>query len=1007
MAEALIAVGLAGNIVQFISFWGTLMSKSEEIYKSTNGALVEHLELEAITTHLDRLVTAMAMRTGPPAETESEKQLQDLCRQCRDRAEELLRAVTKLKVNGKSKKWRSFRQALNSVWSSDRINFLSARLEAFRRQVDTTLLVVLREQSARANRDQAQKLESINDTLINIGLSTKQWQKDLVETLHRENWQPENPRDIEAFSTELSSAAKAQLEDRATSNIMHLLDFYERPDRFERIKEAHTKTFEWIFRRGSVLQEAEQPALGQISTLPSQKTYWHSFADWLESDGSIYWITGKPGSGKSTLMKFIQNDSRTVAHLQGWISGYELIQAGWFFWNSGTAIQMSRMGLLQALLYQLLEKHPELIAQIFPRRWKSHELFGTDLRPLTWLELVDGLKKIILQTQFRYFFVIDGLDEFDGDTSELLELLMKIAASPNVKVCVASRPWLIFEEALKGQPMLQLQYLTTGDIELYASQKLLNNSMFAAWQTQNHGEAFMIFQTIKCKAAGVFLWVYLVVSSLLEGLRDGDRPSDLRKRVEELPSDLEELFKKILSNLEPRHFDQASQLLQIVEAALAPLSLLSLYFAEEGFDMSLTSEVRPLTTDEISSKVEIMRRRILSRCKGLLEPRYIRSESSIQSQENDKEGGEVSYLHRTVKDFLQSQEIWDYIVAGTGSSFDPNRSLCGACVFRLKTMAPGEDMIRRIWRIMPLCMKYAKALEESSGEPQVLFLHELDRLASWFLDGPEEIHVPQGNTLVMSPVKDSTHWTELAPVLVGDVQLGQSSRSILEYALGFKLYLYVDWRLSHDIPVTYDLCGRSFLSGAIEGRDLPLVELLLKHKADPNRPEPTAPNLSPWYCAIMMPEWDRCWRSDSWLLPSEAVGPAREAALDKIARIVELLLLNGADPWITLPAKFRECDHCLQVTSRAQPFNADQLVRQIFSQWSNEWTNHLLKLLEDKRRSSPGRSALDVPKEFICLECQRRMYQQVKSQDTAFQVSTRRRSRLYKWMKDVFSSPTK
>lgn len=1037
MADPLTAVGLAGNIVQFVSFCGDLISRGQEIYRSADGALVEHLELEAITTHLDRLVIGM-MRLGLPAETESEKQLEDLCRQCRAAAQELLQAVRNLKVDGKSKKWKSFRQALNSIWSSDRIHSLSARLEAFRRQIDTTLIVLLREQNALANRDHAQQLGKINDNLTNMGVSTKQWQKDLIETLHRENWQPQNPRDIAAFSTELSSAAEAERERRATSNIMHLLDFYERLDRYERIKEAHAKTFGWIFRRGNVLQEAGQPSLRRASALPHRNTYWHSFTDWLESNGSIYWITGKPGSGKSTLMKFINNDPRTVAHLQDWTSGSELIQAGWFFWNSGTTIQMSRMGLLQALLYQCLEQHPKLMAQVFPRRWKSHELFGTDLHPLTWPELVDAFKNLTSQSQFqfRYFFIIDGLDEFDGDTSELIDWLMKVAASPNVKICVASRPWLIFEETFEGQPKLKLQYLTAGDIELYASQKLLNNTMFAAWQMQNEEEALGIIQVITDKASGVFLWVYLVVSSLLAGLRDGDRPADLSKRVEELPSDLEHLFKKILDNLEPRHFEQASQLMQIVRAALVPLSLLALYFAEEGFDMSLIAEVRPLSPDEIRSIVEIMRRRILSRCKGLLEPRYVRSESSIQTQENDKEGGEVSYLHRTVKDFLDSKEIWDYILSGTGSSFDPNLSLCGACVFRLKTMTLGGDMIRRIWRVIPLCMRYAKALEESSGKPPVLFLDELDRVASWIVDGPEEIRVSQGNTLVMSPTEDSTlgrHWTGLAPVMVGDVQVGQSSRSIFEYALGFKIYLYVDWRLSRDIPITYILCGRSLLISAIEAREISLIKLLLKHKADPNRPEPIAPHLSPWYCILMMPDWDRLWSSDFWIFLSEAAEPAREAMLDKIAQIVELLLLNGADPWISLPAKFRACDHCRQVTSKARPFTADELVQQIFSRWSIERTDQLLTLLEDKRRSRTRQLALDVPKEFICPECQRRISQQVEGRKATLQAltlndpipasrnmpspspslatensaSTKKRQRFSKHIKDFFSSSTK
>jgi putative ribosome biogenesis GTPase RsgA len=45
------------------------------------------------------------------------------------------------------------------------------------------------------------------------------------------------------------------------------------------------------------------------------------FADWLENDGGIYWIAGKAGSGKSTLMKYLwprayQQDSPEMGRAQ-------------------------------------------------------------------------------------------------------------------------------------------------------------------------------------------------------------------------------------------------------------------------------------------------------------------------------------------------------------------------------------------------------------------------------------------------------------------------------------------------------------------------------------------------------------------------------------------------------------------------------------------------------------------------------------------------------------------
>jgi len=43
---------------------------------------------------------------------------------------------------------------------------------------------------------------------------------------------------------------------------------------------------------------------------------WSNFDDWLEHGKDIYWLTGKPSSGKSTLMKYISSVFRTGIRTQ-------------------------------------------------------------------------------------------------------------------------------------------------------------------------------------------------------------------------------------------------------------------------------------------------------------------------------------------------------------------------------------------------------------------------------------------------------------------------------------------------------------------------------------------------------------------------------------------------------------------------------------------------------------------------------------------------------------------
>ena len=80
---------------------------------------------------------------------------------------------------------------------------------------------------------------------------------------------------------------------------------------------------------------------------------------------------------------------------------------------------------------------------------------------------------------------IDGLDEFEGDDGarlEIINLLKQVAESPNVKVCVSSRPWRIFGDAFDTHPSLKLEDLTSGDIRNYVQDMLINDRRFQKLQ---------------------------------------------------------------------------------------------------------------------------------------------------------------------------------------------------------------------------------------------------------------------------------------------------------------------------------------------------------------------------------------------------------------------------------------------------------------------------------------------------------------------------------------------
>ncbi|OCL03659.1 hypothetical protein AOQ84DRAFT_302386 [Glonium stellatum] len=125
--EVLAAVGLVGNIVQFIDFGGKLLARSAQLYRSGECALAENIDFETVTNDLVLL----------------NKKLKDGATGTGDKALESL-SLNKLKVKGKHQKWESIRKAIKSVRSKEDIERLEQRLSKFREEINLHIVVKLR-----------------------------------------------------------------------------------------------------------------------------------------------------------------------------------------------------------------------------------------------------------------------------------------------------------------------------------------------------------------------------------------------------------------------------------------------------------------------------------------------------------------------------------------------------------------------------------------------------------------------------------------------------------------------------------------------------------------------------------------------------------------------------------------------------------------------------------------------------------------------------------------------
>lgn len=90
---------------------------------------------------------------------------------------------------------------------------------------------------------------------------------------------------------------------------------------------------------------------------------------------------------------------------------------------------------------------------LFPRSivWK---------RPLTWAELLYAFRIYLQEAtkDSKKFLLIDGLDEFNGDPVDITSFIDTLL-TPEVKVCISSRPWIVFEDAFSQRPSLRVEEL--------------------------------------------------------------------------------------------------------------------------------------------------------------------------------------------------------------------------------------------------------------------------------------------------------------------------------------------------------------------------------------------------------------------------------------------------------------------------------------------------------------------------------------------------------------------
>ncbi|KAF7890765.1 uncharacterized protein EAF01_010574 [Botrytis porri] len=937
MMNPLDALSLAGTIIQFVDFSWKVLVGTNELYKSGAEALAVHQQLGLVADDLNKMSKRLSDSYCGLSEmgvisTPSDDAFIFICREASELAIELNRKLNNLKVAaiGKRRKWETVMQALKSVWTEKELTTLTNRLTLLRDSIQMHVVVDLRDQLKSISPSQEvgfDRLDTSTKTIVTallthqdevskgiqdqtIAITQLLGRMEILAEKHM--FPPGILQQIEKIEINQSQSLilagtqtsqnqllhKSEWQETAlrlqiTQYLVQNLKFLALKEREETIADVYRGTFEWLFNDSH------------------ESTPWHSFVYWLEHGSNIYWINGKAASGKSTLMRFICDHSKTKELLEKWSAPLPIITAKFYFWNSGSLVQRSLSGFLRALLSQILGHLPDLLPICFPQRWVK--IYTDSVRPFCGLhqkfqsmemehwsltELQAAMRSLVSQSvqHFKLCLFVDGLDEYEGGPSAITGYFSMLAQVPWLKICVSSRPLLGFDDAFGSGPSMRLQDLTRIDISHYVKSSLQDNVNYQRFCVEQPIQALTLIRNIVSRADGVFLWVRLVLQEVLRGLDNRDGLQDLQERIEIVPQDLEELFSSMLGKIEPFYRKKAASIFLIVRAAnvhqrsVKSLDTLILSFALDYgtirfADIRFNFQDLEMKNKEISDHFKV-------RCAGLLEagPRY--------SPGFEYLGHHFTYLHRSVREYLERSEIHQkFMKDGAGRGFEPHTALMCSYIKELQISEPRKDILNQPSGLPLFVATVLHFAHDADIAGSDAYVEPLDTFATL-------THSARSKSIIWAPAKFSsfvhiaTKWDLCAYVRVILEKLTSETKGIVAQAL-----------LAYALAGTdeYYVHGMEQMENSDYRRDrFPpsnrMIELLLEHGAQPNKKLKDFPDLCEWtafeiavrnICAILPPV-------DTEESENPQYSEEEKSLVSNHLAIVKLMLDNGANANTTL-----------------------------------------------------------------------------------------------------------
>ena len=356
----------------------------------------------------------------------------------------------------------------------------------------------------------------------------------------------------------------------------------------------------------SFLATSDYPAedLSNLQEVIGQNTcHWieekSDFRLWLDdvsSPRSLYWLTSKPGTGKSVLVAYLVQRLRSRGQ-----------NCAFYFFKKGDKSKQLPSAFLRSIALQFASMNAEARHLLLSMQ-RDDVQFNRDGCRAVWRTLFSG-KLLDIKMKSPQYIIIDGLDEC-ADADSLMTLLGRMENKFPLRILVTSRRALEFQRYFQSWG----KNLICATISSCDTLRDIRTCVREAPNIRSFPEEKRpgLIDKIVQKSEGSFLWVRLV----LQDITLAQSSVDIENIRDSVPAEMESLYAKALNEIASSNLpkDVYQSVLLWLVCAFRPLkepelkSALSLDTGHTvfGFDTSVDSQYQHLICCRKNKTIEIV-----------------------------------------------------------------------------------------------------------------------------------------------------------------------------------------------------------------------------------------------------------------------------------------------------------------------------------------------------------------------------------------------------------------